>query len=411
MSTSARQFPPWINGVGLVSACLLSGFLVIVKPCWADALETTRLLDVLSAALCLLLAAHFFRGTAALPVLFGRRARGWKRIWYLAGVLAALSVVPQVSKITLPLLFVVHVVMFFYTRLYSIENILFQNSLFHLAVARVAWWPEWAGWVPAGAMVPRVEAASLNALFVSLGILMYSAGFEKLKSPLWRKGEGTLQFFRQRHLIRPFFAKLSALVPTSLFVGLGYLVHGAELALLPAFFSPAALLPIAIVLAAFSFSLFIVTDISFIGQILVVQLGVLIWTVMSRGGPLWLGGSEPLHGEDWVFLTSAFVTCIAVHLPAFSNRTGIKWLQHLGNGINTPISVFTEAHQEGVMVYRFRITAEGCQIPVPQIFTEEGTPGTLQQQRPRYLQSSMYLVGRIVRTAARDGVLSPKDED
>ena len=61
------------------------------------------------------------------------------------------------------------------------------------------------------------------------------------------------------------------------------------------------------------------------------------------------------------------------------------------------------------MIYRFDVTSKVSDLDVPQVFSEDGTPGKLQRLTPRYFQSCMYLIARIYRKYQRGEVLTDKE--
>ena len=397
-----RSFPVFIYTLGL------SLYLLICQRTPVPDAALTNWLNTASTGVAFLMALHLIRGVPALPLLFGRKGTQkwifWRVIWTAMTGLALLSTIPSLAKYCFPLLFSLYASSFIRARLYSIENILFQSALFHLSLAQCASW--FQAYLRDDAL-NRVKSTALFALFLSLALMMHSAGFEKLKSPVWRQGEGTLRFLNLRHLIRSFFRDLPVQLPKSILVMLSHAVMAAELGLLPAMVFRPALPVVLLVLGGFSVSLFLVTDISFIGQLLCLQLTVMGWSFAQGFGQI----REPLlqiqwHGEDIIFAASALLTCVAIHLPELSRKLKLSFMQHLASGINSPLWVFTETHLNDLLLYRFRILSDGQIVPLNQVFDEDGSPGAAQRWRPRYLQSAMYLIGRLVRKHSKEGVLS-----
>jgi hypothetical protein len=402
MKSAGRSLAAFVYALGL-SLYLLLNQRVVVS---GDMLAAW--LDAFSSGVALLLTVHLLRGIAALPLLFGRAGtKGWifwRAVWGAMTMLSILCWVPFFAHYCLPLLFALYACAFIRSRLYSIENILFQCALFHLSIARAALMLESYFGLDGR---QRIESTSLYALFLSLALIMHSAGFEKLQSPIWRRAEGSIRFLRLRHLIQPVFRRLPELLPQVLLAGMSHAIMVAEIGLLPAMACRPALATPLFVLGGFSISLFVVTDISFIGQLLCLQLAVMGWSFYQGFGvsvsSLNFAG---LHGEDVLFAISLLLTCIAIHLPSLSRRLKLSIVQHFASGINSPLKVFTEAHLTDLFMYRFQVSSHGNNLPVAQVFNEDGSPGSLQCWRPRYLQSAMYLIGRLVRKYLNDGVLS-----
>lgn len=379
--------------------------LTWMQPSW-DENAVKSGFQALSIVSSFLLLCHCIRGMSALPLLFGRPdiARGiWRWLWMFMIALAAASLIPGWASWSMPALFVVYAFIFTYARLFSIENILIQNVLFYLALGQAAAWPWW-GLLERDAV--QFKAASIWAFFISLGLLMHSAGWEKLRCPVWRAGRGATEFLTQKHLIRPSCVWLAKL-PKFLLVLVSWTVVVAELALLPALMFKPALFCVLLVLIGFSFSLFTVTDISFIGQNLFGQLCVLGYMAgLSSGGfseSSWFAGHV-------VLAISLGSTAFVVYFKTAADRYGVKRFQHFLSGIAMPIQVFTETHLKGLMLYRFRIYQNQSELKSLQVFTECGAPGDLQVLRPRYFQSSMYLVARIARKHYAGEVLAARDQ-
>jgi len=366
--------------------------------------------DLLGAGGGALFALHVWRGRFALELLFGPCRSGTERavytlLWFTAGALGLLQLLPGWPQLTAVLLFGLHAFLFTRTKLWSIENILFQNLFFHLAFARLG--------VLAELDAPRAaspwQACVLTSLIVHLGLIMFSGAVEKLRSPVWIRGEGTSAFLRQRHLVTPAFRTLSRL-PVAVTWPLSHLTLGAELLMLPAALHPSTLAATVTVLLGFAITLFTVVDISFIGQILVLQLAAILSAlpVFSHHADL-----QPAAAPSYlqgVLIASMIVTCTAIHLPNASAALHLNWFQHALTGINGPIRVFTEAHLVDTMIYRLSArTTDGQEFPQPQVFKIDGSPGPLQRWSPRYFQSAMYRLARIRRSSASGAELNAGD--
>ncbi len=378
-------------------AALLSGGLYLFLAAPAAALPVERVWSVMGAGCGLLLALHVVSGAAAFDLLFGRkRERASNRLWFVLwmgmGGLAVASVIPALAPVSVPLLFLLHAVVFLRSRLWSIENILFQNFLFYWCIAEIGQNPFFAG----SGFSERIQSSSMLALVISTGLIMHSGGWEKWKSPLWRAGGAVDRFLGQKHLLTALGHRVQAI--PSPWSGLhrlsGRLVMWCEFLLLPSMANRIAFLCVVLVLLLFSLSLFLIVDISFIGQTLAIQFGSMAVFGIAGG----VGGyalPEGLHWEDCLFLLSFLMTCFVVHFPEASRKFRLGWVQHFFSGVSSPIRVFTERHLEGVWLYRFDVMRnDGGRIEIPQVFGEDGGSGKLQRWRPRYFQSVMYLLGR-----------------
>lgn len=380
-------------------AAFLSTGLYLFLAAPAATLPVASIWKVMGAACGLFLAIHVFSGTVAFDLLFGRkRTRPSNRVWFVLwmgmGVLAVACVIPTFASILVPLLFLVHSIVFLRSRLWSIENILFQNFLFHWCIAEIGLNSLFAGFGDSD----RIQSSSMLALAISTGLIMHSSGWEKLKSPLWGAGEAVDRFLDQKHLLTALGRRVRIISSSwsVLHRVAGRLVMWCEFLLLPSMANPIAFFCIASVLLVFAISLFSVVDISFIGQVLAIQLGSLM-IFAGTGGIGSYALPESFHWEDCLFLLSFLMTCLVVHFPDAARRVRLGWVQHFFSGVSSPIRVFTERHLEGVWIYRFEaMRSDGSRIAAAQVFGEDGSSGELQRWRPRYFQSAMYLLGRRV---------------
>ena len=397
-----------LDVVGFCYASSLSLFLLLhFSPKWPEE-DAYFAFSALSLGTSVLLIWHLACGLGAFPILFGRPECSkslWRSAWYLMIGLSIASCVSAFAPFTLPPLFMIYAVVFIFTRLYSIENILIQNALFHLALGHLC---SWSCFGLDAHQVSAFQISALWAFFISLGLIMHSAGWEKAKSAIWQYGQGASAFFAQKHLINPSFAPLISRLPIFMAFLMSYAVIIAELALLPSLLWSPLLTLVVLILGGFALSLFTITDLSFIGQNLFCQFVVLAFLNLKihTYSDVVISLAE---GGKWIFAASLLTTAFAIHFGHASEKFGIKKIQHFLSGIAMPIQVFTEVHLKGLMIYRFDVTSKVSDLDVPQVFSEDGTPGKLQRLTPRYFQSCMYLIARIYRKYQRGEVLTDKE--
>ncbi len=277
-------------------------------------------------------------------------------------------------------------------RVYSVEDVLFRATGFcllflqsHLACSVDAW----LGWQFA---LGGSSVIGVNFFMWTVALLMFSAGLEKLWSPLWHKGLGFYYFMSLPHLVRPCFAWLNRSKPLS--VVLSWITVFAELLLVPAMFMPELRWPLYIAMGGFAVTLFVLVDISFIGQItllLLVGAAALDWHA-SVPAAAWLFHSW--GALDWglfIGLGGLFTIATVSSSGLVPVRSGwintlMVWTMHF-----RPFTVFVEIHFYGL--YLFKLVArmkDGTTRRILDVFTDTGSPGSLQIWRPRTFQGAMY---------------------
>jgi len=385
------HFAIWLNAALALYAAILAVALLVILRVEASAAHVQRTVDWLACVVSFLLVVHCVRGLNAVPAIFSRwhDRRSPIVYWTLLTVLAACSIFPSVACVTSPLLFVTYGIGFTVATLYSIENMLFQNLLFHLAIGnglRV---------LPcAPDFIARLQTTTLVSCVLHFAILMHSGAVEKLRDPTWRNGEAAEAFLSQRHLISNWFAEFVPRIDSRLLKTSSWLLLAAEGVMLPACLHSSSAVIAVVVLALFAISLFTIADLSFIGQLVLVHLGIVAVGIWSGVTIDW----HPSPADLALPAFSAFAFCLtltslAVHEGPWRESLRLGWTQHCLSGINCPLRVFTEVHLRHAWVYRFWVEP-GFLPDSSQTFTESGGPAGLQRLRPRYLQSAMYAVGR-----------------
>lgn len=350
-------------------------------------------IGVLRASYGALVALRLFRSLPGTALMHGWRDTQRVRRIYTAWIAIALMI--AVGFLT-PLALLAHwwlgATVQRKNRVYSVEDVLFRATGFcilflqpHLALSIDAH----LGW---SFGLGGSSVIGVNFFMWTVALLMFSAGLEKLWSPLWHKGLGFYYFMSLPHLVRPCFSWLNRSKPLS--VVLSWITVFAELLLIPAMFMPELRWPLYAALGGFAATLFILVDISFIGQITLLLLAgaaALDWTAA-------IGTSgDAFHSWlvlDWLLfalLGGLYVIATISSSGLVPVRSGwintlMVWTLHF-----RPFSVFVEIHFYGL--YLFRLMArmkDGTQHKVLDVFTDSGSPGSLQTWRPRTFQGAMY---------------------
>ena len=204
--------------------------------------------------------------------------------------------------------------------------------------------------------------------------MMYSAGYEKLRSKMWRSGKAIRGFVSLPHLIKPCFypriLKISFLCSPILL--LEFLFPFSLL-------TNVTLFLFIFGLCVFSISLFTVFDISYIGQLLLACM-ICCWFIWSNHFICLFDFS----------LTNLFVfllACISM-INLFYPTKFISLVMKLTTGSITSIKVFTEIHQTGIFSYKFQ--KDGKDILMA--FDKDGLFHKSQIFASRYKQAAMYKV-------------------
>lgn len=276
---------------------------------------------------------------------------------------------------------------------HSLEDILFQlSSLFLVfaAAGEVASVDRLLGWdfrlVDPG--------LAINLWWLGIATLMFSAGFEKIWSPMWRQGLGFRLFVGLPHLVQPAF-RFTRQLPRIGWL-LSWMTVVAELGLLMSTPVPELRLVFTCLLIGFAISLFIVVDLSFIGQLTLANLtmfaaleAVALWSGASDPAPL-LAWSDPM---TWVLLSGWLIVVAGTLAPPLGG------LEHKCTALSRytlglePIRVFTDTQLYGIYLYRvIAVSADGHKRDVVPTFTPEGASGPLQRWHPRVFLKLTYEV-------------------
>jgi hypothetical protein len=350
-------------------------------------------IGVLRASYGALVALRLFRSLPGTALMHGwretLRVRRIYSLWIIVALLMALGLLTPVAML---LHWWLGATIQRKNRVYSVEDVLFRATGFcvmfmqpHLAFSLDAQ----LGWTYG---LGSSSVIGVNFFMWTVALLMFSAGLEKVWSPLWHKGLGFYYFISLPHLVRPSFAWLNR--SRRLSVVLSWITVFSELLLVPAMFIPALRWPLYLAMGGFAVTLFVLVDISFIGQItllLLVGAAAVDWHAAPAADE-WL--FQFWSVSDWALFTllgGLYVVATISSSGLVLVRSG--WIHHLMVWTThfRPFTVFVEIHIYGL--YLFRLMArmkDGTTRRILDVFTDKGGPGRLQTWRPRTFQGAMY---------------------
>jgi hypothetical protein len=400
---------PW-RALVAVSAVVLVGYVLTQTPV------------ILSEATWPPLALPILRSVFGILLLFRlERSRRWPRLMWPAPlgvirvehvlvvwqVLALALVVGFATPIAAALCLACEVCVFHRTYTRSLEDVLFQTITFFLIFVGAGQALSVDVSLGIAHLDPFDHLLARNLWWLAMALIMFSAGFEKLFSPLWQRGLGFNYFIGLPHLVqRPFrflrrFERFGRM--------LSWVTVIAELALLPmAVFTPGRFV-VTFVLIGFAMGLFLIVDLSFIGQVtllVLVLFGVgdgltLLERVPHATAPL----LEPRDPLLYVVCALYAIWVIALFdVPFGPLRSAAQWITRVTIGVN-PNKVFTEVQLYGI--YLYRIVAEcqdGTERVLVRTFQDDGSQGPMQRWHPRMFLKFTYEVTDYCLRHRRDGV-------
>lgn len=334
----------------------------------------------------LLLIIKILRSYKALSLIFGYETvsrHHWPEwLFHAMLVFSGFIVAGLFSDIAACLLFLTYMYGFRFSKYFSIENILFQNTLFFLPFIGAGRY--FSGDALLG-IKPLLQSEYMyNGLFLANGLIMFSAGYEKFKSSLWMSGKASL-FFSMPHLLKRSFRGLLKMKP--LLTLASYLVMATELLLLFSGLNQYVLIADLLLLTLFAITLVIVVDLSFIGQITLLNMGLFL-VVAAQFDLLPVIFQASFNMATIGLSVLLLLTLVTVLFAGFSRKYNIVFAARFLNGIVCPIAVFTERHVCGFYTYNLLDKQTGRQLP--GAFDGEGCFGPYQLFRSRYFQGAMY---------------------
>ena len=392
-----------VHAAAALIVVTLAAALLLRAPMFPPASPaTSQVLAAFRIAFAVVLLFRLHRLRSARHVLWpasrGHRADRWFGVtrvitlWQAFAVLLAAGLVTPVAAAGC-LLCGLYVFERSYT--HSLEDVLFQaNSFFLIILDSSALWSLDRLLDLHRRLVPLDLA--LHLWFLGLAILLFSAGLEKMFSPMWRQGRAFGLFIGLPHLVQPRFRFLRAVPRIGWYLSWTTVV--AELGLLAlAPWQPARLV-LLVVLAGFAVCLFLVVDLSFIGQTLVLWVAALgaidaLGVATGRGA----AGAAPLLD----FAAPAFWLCMAgiavvagacFWFPVAGLRKRLAAITRFTVGLE-PIQVFTDSQLYGIYLYRvIAMLSDGGERPLVQTFLVDGACGPLQTWQPRVFLKLTYEV-------------------
>ena len=352
-------------------------------------------IGVFRAMYGLLVAFRLMRTLPGAALLHGwRRTKEMRHIYIAWSFVAMMICVGFLTPLVLTVHWLLGCTIQRWNRVYSVEDVLFRATGFCLLFlqSQLAFSLDAEfGWTFG---LGGSSVLGVNFFMWTLALLMFSAGLEKMWSPLWHKGLGFYYFMSLPHLVKPYFSWLNR--SRWLSVVLSWITVFSELLLIPAMFFPWLRWTLYFLLGGFAVTLFILVDISFIGQLtllLIVGAVALDWN-RQQLAPETLPVFQSWSMPEWVlffFLATIFV------LGAWSSSGLARLRSGLVSrimGLTThfrPFTVFVEIHFYGL--YLFRLLArmnDGSTKKILDVFKDTGAPGKLQTWRPRTFSGSMY---------------------
>ncbi|MBU78917.1 MAG: hypothetical protein CMD29_02190 [Flavobacteriales bacterium] len=303
----------------------------------------------------------FYNMMKSANLLYGYKNK--MNFWVIISILL-LIIAPYSLAITYPALM-------WKSKYYSIENIYAQSLAFFFLFIN----EESMFYFDGGA----------KAFVIMNALLLFSAGFEKLDSKIWRSGNAAKGFLSLPYLIKPFF------YPGILKISkVANLIVPLEFLFLLALLSNVSSTIFMIGIIAFGITLFTILDISFIGQLLIISmLGCfIIW-------PKYNFSDFDFSIENIAVFSILSLSLINLTYP---NKILLN-IMKISTGAVSPIKVFTELHQTGLFTYKFKKRGED----ILMAFDENGLFHKSQLFTSRYNQSAMYKI--------TDYCLGKKNED
>lgn len=281
------------------------------------------------------------------------------------------------------------------SKVYSLEDVLIRSAGFcllflnsHLSFSV----DQWLG-LDFGLSIPSL--VGLNFYCWTFGILMLSAGWEKLCSPMWRRGLGFFYFMSLRHWVKPSFhwANKSraasvvmswATIATQFFLVLALLVPAVRWVSFPMSLGFAISLCLMVYLAFLSTQTLLSSTFLF----------VIEFSPYFKGGPEFALPSGPIGTQApllWIacfFLLLAVISCSGlVKLRGGLITTLSAWTIAL-----RPIMIFVETHIYGIYIFRQVAKLPGGDKAVLENWDINGIPCGLQAWHPRTIAGTTYRV-------------------
>lgn len=341
-------------------------------------------------------------------------------IWTLLGVTLFFTAGLMTPYVAL-LLWLLYMLLFLQASLFCLEDIVLTYLSFYFVFAGsgasfsldsyFGWTHAW-GRIPTGTLFPEL------CLLIVFGLVFFSAGWEKLKSPIWKKGLGCYYFFLLPN-VRRFDTSFITDRKWIMFMG-NYLTLSIELGfLLILFFNfwPLGLLTWFGALM-FIMSLWIIFVVHWIGEGELIALFLifgLFWTQSENSGFELLLNEFTRGGYFQITLGSLFlgslIPCLwTVFFRSPPSASGWQTIHRFLRSSARytwgflPVRAFTEMNLQGPVVYRIVAKDEhGREREAWPIFREDATPGPVRRFKPTFFETMAYKVTEICEELDRFG--------
>lgn len=409
----------WTRNLFFIGCGSISVLLILSGYPFAPLFEES---NALRAAFRIGFAAVFLvsllRTRDAIPIVFGYDECSTKTfspkiaVFYAQIFFTLLVLVGFVTEIAAILLLVSRIVFIEWSKRYGLANTVYQIVIVHLpflGLGEIYSVDQLLGlhsWLASPVM--------FNSLFVAMGTMMLSGGYHKFESQLWLRGQAVKEFIKLPHIrFAPLRGRqlsiddrLSTLFTYGMLLG--------ELFLLVSVLNKYLFLGMLLLFTGFALSATVVTDLSFIGQVLLLVLGM-------------FGGAVILFPSSYPALTALTTPTItrfsvlALLLNGLSVlilfrpdivlgtrlRTVCRWL----SGHNAPVKPFNEHHFFGIYTYRLAwVDPEtNGEEPVFETFDADGWQNKMFLAR--YYETSVLVLADYCLGVLHDDVPQQKETD
>ena len=347
--------------------------------------NTVKLISIYRVLVGLLLALRIFQSKKAYVLLHSNKKH--TQLLFKAKFICTLFLIFGLfTPVSSLVLFLLYVTTFHNSNYFSIEEIYFQNVLFFLPFLGTNKMYSLDSFFNIEYVL--YSENMLNAFLISNSIILLSAGYEKLKSPIWLKGIAAKRFLTLPHLVNKKFHFIGHIKSPLVWKTLTYLILFCEFFFLISLVQFEAFMITSVILLAFSISLFSLVDLSFIGQILFLNVALfgLIFYMNTNEYPSFF--EFQLTKIDIYLVISIIVSIYSLIIVFFYSDSLFYKYNRFLTGIICPIAVFNERHLSGFYIYKLKV--DNMDIDGP--FTDEGYPDKFQKWHPRVFQSAMYFV-------------------
>lgn len=308
------------------------------------------------------------------------------------------------SPLAALLLFLSYISLTRYSAIYCLEDVVFQSLALYFALTSPGQSLSLDAQFGISLWTPIFEDTVLPEIFllIASGLIFFTAGIEKLKTEMWRKGLGCYFFFLLPNVRRIPLKFIVNSRPLMLFMN--HLTLFFEIAFLPLLLINYWPLGAFVWLLAvgFGLSLIVFFVVDWIGQgeaIMLAIIGALIFMIPGENATVQLLNEleKIQHPLQWLLTGFIFLTLIAATFSILGSFLGasfeasafqgfMKKLSRFTWGI-VPVSAFNELHLKGPVVYQ---VLDGGQEDLPvawPIFLANGRPGPARPFRPTYYET------------------------